>query len=65
MKNNKQWQSIQLCIDMSLLLSCVSPEGREGGSDQIKFKGYIRMPPDLEPMARIFCTGSKAKEVGW
>lgn len=38
---------------------------QEGVGERVRVKGYIRMPPDLEPMARIFCTGSKAKAVGW
>lgn len=38
---------------------------KEEGNDKMRGKGYIRTPPDLEPMARIFCTGSKAKAVGW
>ncbi|TNN88742.1 hypothetical protein EYF80_001074 [Liparis tanakae] len=37
----------------------------KGGRELMKVKGYIRMPPVLEPMARIFCTGSKANAVGW
>lgn len=54
------YNSIHICA----ALRCVS-RGRERGVDQMRVQGYILMPPVLEPMARIFCTGSKAKEVGW
>lgn len=64
MHNNEQWQSIQLCIDVCIAFLCVSRK-RKGGSVQMRVRGYIRTPPDLEPMARIFCTGSKARAVGW
>lgn len=64
-EQKQQTRSYQLCS----VSSGRGRGGEAGGGGEVwttcGFEGYIRMPPVLEPIARIFCTGSKAKEVGW